>query len=260
LNMSRNKRVRATALGISLIVLVLVGGTARDARAQGAIAFQPGITPIPDGVQMGVTPVVSADRRYVRLTVNPFFQSLRGVDTFSFPGGAVSGGGGFGFGGGGAGGIGGGGNLGGGNGNGNGGGFGLAAIPPTVRGNPAIIPHGNRQLKQIAVGGNGGNNGTAVISGLGAVGSSWGAPFYGYPNYGYGYNNYGYGYPAGGWGYGYPGYGYGSGFGYPTIYGQGYYAYNQAGYLTTPYLYTPPLTVNAMGNVMGAIIQSVGPR
>src|SRR5262249_21713662 len=37
------------------------------------------------------TPVVSADRRYVRLTLNPIFNALEGFDTFSIPG-AVSGG------------------------------------------------------------------------------------------------------------------------------------------------------------------------
>ena len=42
---------------------------------------------------MTVTPVVSADRRYVRVSVNAFFNDLNGFSTFSFPGAAVAGGG-----------------------------------------------------------------------------------------------------------------------------------------------------------------------
>ncbi len=57
-----------------------------------AIGFRPVITPTPDGVFLNTAPVVSADRRYVRLGVNAQFQSIRGVDSFSFPGGAVAGG------------------------------------------------------------------------------------------------------------------------------------------------------------------------
>jgi hypothetical protein len=41
---------------------------------------------------MTVTPVVSADRRYVRLSVDAFFNDLNGFTTLSFPGGAVGGG------------------------------------------------------------------------------------------------------------------------------------------------------------------------
>jgi len=59
----------------------------------GAVAFQPQVQGITDGVQLFVTPVVTADRRYVRLTLSPFFQVIQGVDTFSFGGGAVGGGG-----------------------------------------------------------------------------------------------------------------------------------------------------------------------
>jgi hypothetical protein len=41
---------------------------------------------------MSATPVVSVDRRYVRLGVSPFFTGLQGFDTFSVPA-AVGGGG-----------------------------------------------------------------------------------------------------------------------------------------------------------------------
>jgi type II secretory pathway component GspD/PulD (secretin) len=58
----------------------------------GAVAFQPTIGQFQDGVQLFVTPVVSADRRYVRMTLAPVFNSLQGFDTFTIPA-AVGGGG-----------------------------------------------------------------------------------------------------------------------------------------------------------------------
>ncbi len=58
----------------------------------GAVAFQPQISTFPDGVQLFVTPVVSADRRYVRMTMAPFFTTFLGFDTFTIPA-AVGGGG-----------------------------------------------------------------------------------------------------------------------------------------------------------------------
>ncbi len=60
----------------------------------GAVAFQPVIGTIPDGVTLFVTPVVSADRRYVRMTLSPFFISFQGFQTF--PTAAAVGGGGLG--------------------------------------------------------------------------------------------------------------------------------------------------------------------
>lgn len=80
---------------------------ARPALAQSSVAFAPTIGTIPDGVTLSVTPVVSADRRYVRLTnLNPTFIAFDRFDTFTVPA-AVSGGG-LGLGGGGLGGLGGG--------------------------------------------------------------------------------------------------------------------------------------------------------
>ncbi len=58
----------------------------------GAVAFQPQVSGFPDGVQLFVTPVVSADRRYVRLTLSPVFQTLVQFDTFTTSA-AVGGGG-----------------------------------------------------------------------------------------------------------------------------------------------------------------------
>ncbi len=66
-------------------------GVSADCRAQGAVAFEPGIGAIPTGQFLPVTPVVSADRRYVRLTLSPSFNALVSLTPFNFPGGAVSG-------------------------------------------------------------------------------------------------------------------------------------------------------------------------
>ena len=74
----------------------------RPAQAQfgqpGVVAFQPTIGSLLDGAALSVTPVVSADRRYVRLGVTPYFNAVEGFSTVVVPG-AVSGGGGFGAGG-----------------------------------------------------------------------------------------------------------------------------------------------------------------
>jgi general secretion pathway protein D len=54
--------------------------------------FQPIITSVFDGVNLTVQAVISADRRFVRLTVLPTFQNLTDVFTFSFQGGGGIGG------------------------------------------------------------------------------------------------------------------------------------------------------------------------
>src|SRR5262249_15607166 len=63
-----------------------------------AVAFAPTVSAFPNGVTLNVTPVVSADRRYVRMTVKPLFTGLLGFDTIAVPaggsGGGVGGGGG----------------------------------------------------------------------------------------------------------------------------------------------------------------------
>ncbi len=53
-----------------------------------SVGFQPQITVLPEGVQMTVQAVISADRRYVRLTVIPSFTAITDVQTFSFIGAA----------------------------------------------------------------------------------------------------------------------------------------------------------------------------
>ena len=57
----------------------------------GAVAFAPQVSSFPNGVTLNVTPVVSADRRYVRMTLNPTFNSLEGFDTFPAGSAAVGG-------------------------------------------------------------------------------------------------------------------------------------------------------------------------
>jgi hypothetical protein len=100
--------VRTAVMVLSFAALTWLA--AAPARAQ-TVAFQPVVSSFPSGVTLPVTPVVSDDRRYVRMTLAPQFTSIEGFDPFSVPA-AVSGGG---LGGGGLGGLGG---LGGGGGGG----------------------------------------------------------------------------------------------------------------------------------------------
>lgn len=51
------------------------------------VGFQPVIGLIGEGVSLSASAVVSADRRFVRISVAPFFNTLREVQTFSFQGG-----------------------------------------------------------------------------------------------------------------------------------------------------------------------------
>jgi len=62
-----------------------------SARGQ-AIGFQPIPAPFPSGAILDVTPAVSADRRYVRMSLGVSFSELNGFTTYSVPA-AVSGGG-----------------------------------------------------------------------------------------------------------------------------------------------------------------------
>jgi len=56
-----------------------------------SVAFTPQIGQLNDGVQLAVTPVVSSDRRYVRLSLAPNFNTVNGLQTLTFPAGAVGG-------------------------------------------------------------------------------------------------------------------------------------------------------------------------
>lgn len=52
----------------------------------GAVGFQPVIISLPEGTQLFATAVVSADRRYVRITASPNFTGIGNVTTFTFAG------------------------------------------------------------------------------------------------------------------------------------------------------------------------------
>lgn len=51
-----------------------------------AVAHQPVITVLNEGTQLGVQAVVSSDRRFVRLTLVPFFSQIGDVEEFTFSG------------------------------------------------------------------------------------------------------------------------------------------------------------------------------
>jgi len=54
---------------------------------RGAVGYQPVITVLPEGATMNATAVISADRRYVRISPTPFFSSIGPVNTFNFASG-----------------------------------------------------------------------------------------------------------------------------------------------------------------------------
>ncbi len=78
------------ALLVGLLTMV-VSHFEVSARGQ-AIGFQPIPAPFPSGAILDVTPAVSADRRYVRMSLGVSFSVLNGFTTYSVPA-AVSGGG-----------------------------------------------------------------------------------------------------------------------------------------------------------------------
>ena len=99
--------MRNVWMWFAAVVLPAVLAMPGQARAQGAVAYTPGIGNISEGLSLSVVPAVSADRRYVRLSLNPTFQTIDGFQNFPIPFG-VSGAGGTGGGRGGFGGLGGG--------------------------------------------------------------------------------------------------------------------------------------------------------
>ncbi|WP_428308657.1 VWA domain-containing protein [Lacipirellula sp.] len=56
----------------------------------GAVGYQPVIVTLPEGSQMVASAVVSADRRYVRITSAPSFTGIGNVQTFTFAGSAAN--------------------------------------------------------------------------------------------------------------------------------------------------------------------------
>jgi hypothetical protein len=141
------------------VVSILVLSSSQAVRAQ-AIGYQPVIASFPDGVIMDTTPVVSADRRYVRIGVNAQFAALVGLTTYNQPLAAAAGGagrGGLGGLGGGFGGLGGGGGGGGGAGGGGGRVAGLNGLngpdrnSPMGHSGPLIAFHGMGSPEASAV-------------------------------------------------------------------------------------------------------------
>jgi hypothetical protein len=63
------------------------GGFLPFARG-GAVGYMPVITTLPEGPNLSATGVVSADRRYVRITSTPLFTAVPEVSTFNFFSGA----------------------------------------------------------------------------------------------------------------------------------------------------------------------------
>ena len=63
------------------------GGIGQGGIQSGAIGFQPVITTIPDGVGLSAMAVVTGDRRYVKMSLAPFFQTIINVDQFTIPSG-----------------------------------------------------------------------------------------------------------------------------------------------------------------------------
>ena len=53
-------------------------------RSGGNPGFAPVITTLPSGTQLGASAVVSPDRRYVRMNLQPFFSNVGPVQTFTF--------------------------------------------------------------------------------------------------------------------------------------------------------------------------------
>ncbi len=64
-----------------------VTGSVPVVGASGAIGFQPVITNIREGIGFSAMAVVTGDRRYVRVSVAPFFSQIIGVDKFTIPSG-----------------------------------------------------------------------------------------------------------------------------------------------------------------------------
>jgi hypothetical protein len=50
----------------------------------GPVGYAPVITWLPEGTSLGASAVVSPDRRYVRMSLQPFFSRIKRVDTFTF--------------------------------------------------------------------------------------------------------------------------------------------------------------------------------
>ena len=61
-------------------------------RGRRGVGYRPVITTLPEGTNMTATAVISADRRYVRITAIPLFSVIDEVSTFNFSIGTDDGG------------------------------------------------------------------------------------------------------------------------------------------------------------------------
>jgi hypothetical protein len=57
---------------------------------QGAVGYQPVIITLPEGTNLAATAVISADRRYVRVSCVPLFSGVAQVNTFNTSTGATA--------------------------------------------------------------------------------------------------------------------------------------------------------------------------
>ena len=62
----------------------------RPVVGRGAVGYQPVIITLPEGANLAATAVISADRRYVRITCVPLFSGIAEVHTFNMASGDVS--------------------------------------------------------------------------------------------------------------------------------------------------------------------------
>jgi hypothetical protein len=68
-------------------------GIAGRPPGQGAVGFMPVIGTLPEGASLFATGIISADRRYVRVSPFPFFTQIGEINTFNFVTGATGAGG-----------------------------------------------------------------------------------------------------------------------------------------------------------------------
>jgi hypothetical protein len=78
---------------VAALALVVAPGAWFESVARGQVAYTPVVSPLLNGVALSAAPVVSPDRRYVRMTLNPYFNAFNGFTTYSAPIAAVGGGG-----------------------------------------------------------------------------------------------------------------------------------------------------------------------
>lgn len=95
----------ATGKSAACLLIVLAGAVFSSSSAEAQVAFARVVQPFQNGVNLDVTPVVSHDRRYVRMSLNFQSTALEGFDRYSVPAavGGTGNGGGFGGGAGGGG-------------------------------------------------------------------------------------------------------------------------------------------------------------